>query len=439
MDLSVTKKYEGTRNGRAMWTVTVTNESDCLSSGFSLRDDVPAVNYSDVRIDAHSSGWIEGQDLVGNTVFMQHGALTAGESATLTISAERDELATTCVENQASLIGNEEDPVEDNDLAYDRSCEIQIEKTVQDQDGNGVIDGGDTRADGQDRIVYELRVTNPDPVAPHDYVLTDELNFPAWVDIACVQVQELDGQITDREVPVEGEQLPIAQSTIEAKEQHVYLVLVDYRIRPEATEENYESESQCSATDQPGGFLNTAYLESNDTVKDSTACAPIVRPEDVTLFIRKVDAQNTSQTLTDVEFEVFENIDGQPGESIAKLDSPDTANPGFFSAVLRPNIEYLLIETKSPAGYSLLPKPIEFEIRRDVDGNAVVVLGEDYRSTEIVNDLVDFEKTTHTVYIAVADFRQGDLPETGGRGVGGAIGFGIFIVLIGAVCSRRNA
>ena len=85
---------------------------------------------------------------------------------------------------------------------------------------------------------------------------------------------------------------------------------------------------------------------------------------------------------------------------------------------LQPGNRYELVETQAPSGYQLLSSPIYFNIAVGESGKPEIVIegGKDqYPEISIQKD----EKDANHSIMQVADIRKGDLPNTGGRGLGG--------------------
>ncbi|MDY5588579.1 MAG: leucine-rich repeat protein [Arcanobacterium sp.] len=101
---------------------------------------------------------------------------------------------------------------------------------------------------------------------------------------------------------------------------------------------------------------------------------------------------------------------------------------------------YVLTETRSPEGYSLLPEPIEFDVvvdnpaTADIDESAVTItraLGK----AEVTKD----SDGARVYSLSVANYKQGDLPKAGHGGLFGIMSAGIMSLLFaGALIVARR-
>ncbi|MFF7294237.1 DUF6923 family protein [Microbacterium sp. NPDC008134] len=128
--------------GTATYTLTVTNNGPGNSSGFSVRDVVPAPLTNVVAVD-------EACTATGNTVNCVGGPLLNGDSVSFTVTASIPADIDAVVENTASVIPNENDPTPENNTSTSSSAPagLSIEKNAGepvDVNGNGLVDAGDT-------------------------------------------------------------------------------------------------------------------------------------------------------------------------------------------------------------------------------------------------------------------------------------------------------
>lgn len=76
---------------------------------------------------------------------------------------------------------------------------------------------------------------------------------------------------------------------------------------------------------------------------------------------------------------------------------------------------YWLVETRSPAGYELLPRPVAFELTREGMIYDVRLLDPDADSA-VAMAFMNVDRDT--AKFDIADFARGELPLTGASGVG---------------------
>lgn len=205
---------------------------------------------------------------------------------------------------------------------------------------------------------------------------------------------------------------------------------------------DYGQEGVCEA--ELGGLTNRAWIGDTPSERPCTT-PPIDRPD---LEVKKVAHDNRDLNLSDsgVEFSVFEARDGSGSGSASGSAEPGSLGSGSAEpvAVLQPTgdvltsdrplaygREYLLVETRAPQGFSLLAEPVKFRIVK-VDGRATV----EFTESTIVAEAGKGERSL--AVMTVADVRRGDLPKTGGVGVGVPMLTGLLIVAAGIFTARRR-
>jgi len=151
----------------------------------------------------------------------------------------------------------------------------------------------------------------------------------------------------------------------------------------------------------------------------------------IDLSVEKVGFDNKEQKLEGAEFTLY------------KVDSNGTRNPvkalrGTDLRVddLQVGATYELVETKSPQGYQLLHRPVVFDIKAGEDGKPTIELEGGAEQYPEVSIRIDEKEDTHSI-IQVADIRKGDLPVTGGRGLGWLVLLGSFLAVAAAFTGRR--
>ena len=101
-------------SGAVTWTLTVTNKGPGKSSGFSVIDEVPS-GYTNVKTTT------AGCSVSGNTVSCAEGQLAVGGTFPITITATAPSSAT-CLINEATVTGDEEDPNLANNKSSAETC-----------------------------------------------------------------------------------------------------------------------------------------------------------------------------------------------------------------------------------------------------------------------------------------------------------------------------
>lgn len=138
------------------------------------------------------------------------------------------------------------------------------------------------------------------------------------------------------------------------------------------------------------------------------------------------DADGVKGPIDGASFEVRANNGGTPGALVGAV-TPVPGEPGVFkAAAFDPGI-YWLVETKAPAGYSLLAAPIGFTIE---DDGTLTILGNNPQA-EII------DATANTLALRITDNAAISLPLTGGASLNfvalalvvlGIGGFGVALI-----------
>lgn len=167
--------------------------------------------------------------------------------------------------------------------------------------------------------------------------------------------------------------------------------------------------------------------------------------------LHKVDAENRDTVLDGAQFSIFPS--NNKGEM--KTSNPVPVNDAKFK--VQPGF-YGIVESKAPAGYSLLPAPVYIEVFTDKDGEKIRLVEKDSNgvlkpvsaATSGLIDLIDpasNNPTTEAVvsadehgvfHINIADVTTGKLPKTGGHGVGLMGLIGVAIAVAGLLVGRRK-
>nr|WP_289624752.1 hypothetical protein [Corynebacterium afermentans] len=147
VNLAVEKKLQKVGD-TYQWTITVENKGDCASSGFSLRD----VVSEDLKVEAATpltGGWLNQHVGEDGSLNWSHGPLQPTEKAILQLDATLKP-EKKCAVNKVSIIGNEPDENQDDNVSYAGECEPEL--TIK-----KYIVRGDEEIDAQDRdAVVEL-------------------------------------------------------------------------------------------------------------------------------------------------------------------------------------------------------------------------------------------------------------------------------------------
>lgn len=286
--------------------------------------------------------------------------------------------------------------------------------------------------------------------------ITDKPGFPDGFDITAVAVDGEPRQLHDGEFEVAAK----GSRSLSKKDIASYTVVVEgVYTRKDAQGtlvplETLGDELKCKAdgSDGPGkGMFNEVFMTPDiDGQENNRACIPIV-PNPLKLGVQKFGAADGKPKQFepkdgDYGFAVRKAPDGTaPASDLLPLNVADENGGYKFSTAelpLKLDTTYELVETKAPQGYSLLAAPVRFKI---VDGErGIQVLFQDGENW--VDNLTNISSTSAGVngglqIIAVTDVHSGELPRTGGRGIGIPIAAGLALVALGAAFGfrRKNA
>ncbi|MDF2918638.1 MAG: hypothetical protein K0S70_2855, partial [Microbacterium sp.] len=147
-DLSIDKTGPATFTSgeRISYQVTVVNNGQGVSSGWTVTDTLPAgLSSPQVTGDVASS-------INGSTVTVTGGRLAVGERETFTISAATNVSPPACITNTASVVGNEQDPNSANNQDSAQSCALALSVTK--------TSNATANSRPGDVITYTVRATN---------------------------------------------------------------------------------------------------------------------------------------------------------------------------------------------------------------------------------------------------------------------------------------
>ncbi|MCT1451275.1 SpaA isopeptide-forming pilin-related protein [Corynebacterium sp. p3-SID1194] len=151
----------------------------------------------------------------------------------------------------------------------------------------------------------------------------------------------------------------------------------------------------------------------------------------IDLSVEKVGFDNKEQKLEGAEFTLYKVNSNGTRDPVKALSDTDLRIDD-----LQVGATYELVETKSPQGYQLLHRPVVFDIKAGEDGRPTIELEGGAEQYPEVSIRIDEKEDTHSI-IQVADIRKGDLPVTGGRGLGRLVLLGSFLAVAAAFTGRR--
>lgn len=331
---------------------------------------------------------------------------------------------------------------------------LRVQKSIE-------ANGGENGATSFN-VDYKIVATNDGSLAANTGKLTDKPDFAKGLEIQSAKIAETKAGLDSASnatatggvyTLTDGVELAAGAS----KEYWIRFAVVR---NPAAAGYN-EADLACSVNGNnelaPGkGLFNEVLAENgkdSDGSSNNKACGPTV-PHDFVVI--KAGTQNTGKTFADAsnqytgpsgvtlyplsgaEFAIYNaNPNTDANATVVKTLTEVTATDGYYWSVNDLNLDtmYWLVETKAPAGHSLLPKPIAFTLtasRGNSSGTTV----------ELADDLTDSAKWaksavqsfsseasslpgpqgflvagTRKATIVVKDTEVGELPKAGSTGI----------------------
>ena len=356
--------------------------------------------------------------------------------------------------NVGGAASNEAAPITCTFVNEYQAPKLRVQKTIENNGGAG----GATSF----TVDYKIVATNDGNLAANTGKLTDKPDFAKGLEIQSAKIAET--------------QAGLDSASNATATNGVYTLTDGVELAPKATKEYWirfavvrnpaavgynEVDLACSVNGNnelaPGkGLFNEVLAENgkdSDGTSNNKACGPTV-PHD--FVIVKAGTQNTGSTFADAsnqyigpnnaamyplkgaEFAIYKsNPNTDANATVVKTLTQANATDGYYWSVndLDLDTAYWLVETKAPAGHSLLPQPLEFKLataRPDGSGTNV----------ELAADLTDQAKWatsavqafsseatgisgpqgflvggTRKATLVVKDTQVGELPKAGSTGI----------------------
>lgn len=355
--------------------------------------------------------------------------------------------------NVGGAASNEAAPITCTFVNEYQAPKLRVQKTIE---NNGGANGATSF-----NVDYKIVATNDGSLAANTGKLTDKPDFAKGLEIQSAKIAET--------------QAGLDSASNATATNGVYTLTDGVELAPGATKEYWirfavvrnpaaagynEANLACSVNGNnefaPGkGLFNEVLAENgkdSDGTSNNKACGPTV-PHD--FVVVKAGTQNTGKAFADAdnqytspsgaklyplsgaEFAIYNaNPNTDANATVVKTLTQATATDGYYWSVNDLNIDttYWLVETKAPAGHSLLPQPIEFKLTSRATGSGTTV--------ELKGDLTDANKWaksavqgfsseanslpgdkgflvagTRKATIVVKDTEVGELPKAGSTGI----------------------
>lgn len=360
--------------------------------------------------------------------------------------------------NVGGAASNEAAPITCTFVNEYQAPKLRVQKSIE---ANGGANGATSF-----NVDYKIVATNDGSLAANTGKLTDKPDFAKGLEIQSAKIAETQAGLDSASNATATNGVYTLTDGVElapgaTKEYWIRFAVVR---NPAATGYN-EADLACSVNGNnelaPGkGLFNEVLAENgkdSDGTSNNKACGPTV-PHDFVVI--KAGTQNTGKTFADAsnqytgpngvtlyplegaEFAIYNaNPNADANATVVKTLTQATATDGYYWSVNDLNLDtmYWLVETKAPAGHSLLPKPIAFTLtaaRGNSSGTTV----------ELADDLTDSAKWaksavqafsseatasslpgspaqgflvggTRKATIVVKDTEVGELPKAGSTGI----------------------
>ena len=356
--------------------------------------------------------------------------------------------------NVGGAASNEAAPITCTFVNEYQAPKLRVQKSIE---ANGGAGGATTF-----NVDYKIVATNDGSLAANTGKLTDKPDFAKGLEINSAKIAETQaGLDTAADATATGGVYTLTDGVeLAAGATKEYWIRFSVTRNPAAAGYS-EADLACSVNGNnelaPGkGLFNEVLAENgkdSDGTSNNKACGPTV-PHD--FVIVKAGTQNTGSTFADAsnqyigpnnaamyplkgaEFAIYKsNPNTDANATVVKTLTEANATDGYYWSVndLDLDTAYWLVETKAPAGHSLLPQPLEFKLttaRADGSGTNV----------ELASDLTDQSKWatsavqafsseatgasgpqgfmaagTRKATIVVKDTEVGELPKAGSTGI----------------------
>ncbi len=356
--------------------------------------------------------------------------------------------------NVGGAASNEAAPITCTFVNEYQAPKLRVQKSIE---ANGGAGGATTF-----NVDYKIVATNDGSLAANTGKLTDKPDFAKGLEIQSAKIAETQaGLDTAADATATGGVYTLTDGVeLGAGATKEYWIRFSVTRNPAAAGYS-EADLACSVNGNnelaPGkGLFNEVLAENgkdSDGTSNNKACGPTV-PHD--FVIVKAGTQNTGSTFADAsnqyigpnnaamyplkgaEFAIYKsNPNTDSNATVVKTLTQATATDGYYWSVndLDLDTAYWLVETKAPAGHSLLPQPLEFKLTTArADGSGTTV--------ELAADLTDQAKWatsavqafsseatgasgpqgfmaagTRKATLVVKDTQVGELPKAGSTGI----------------------
>ena len=357
--------------------------------------------------------------------------------------------------NVGGAASNEAAPITCTFVNEYQSPDLSVAKTIE---ANGGVNGATSFT-----VDYKIVATNDGTLAANTGKLTDKPDFAKGLEIQSAKIAETQAGLDTASdaTATDGVYTLTDGVDLAAGASKEYWIRFAVTRNPAATGYN-EADLACAVDGNgvrvPGkGLFNEVLVDDrkdSDGDYNNKDCGPTV-PHD--FVVLKAGTQNMGTTFTDptnqytygdnndamyplkgAEFAIYNaNPNTDANATVVKTLTQATATDGYYWSVGDLNIDtpYWLVETKAPAGHSLLPQPLEFKLttaRADGSGTTVELAADatdaakwakgaaQAFSSELNTASVEQGFViggTNKATLVVKDTEVGELPKAGSTGI----------------------
>ena len=357
--------------------------------------------------------------------------------------------------NVGGAASNEAAPITCTFVNEYQAPKLRVQKSIENNGGAG----GATSF----TVDYKIVATNDGNLAANTGKLTDKPDFAKGLEIQSAKIAETQAGLDTASNATATSGVYTLTNGVELAAGATKEYWIRFAVTRNTAATGYNEANLSCLTDGSGvptaghGLFNEVLAQSGkdtDGTNNNKACGPTV-PHD--FVIVKAGTQNTGTTFTDptnqytygdnndamyplkgAEFAIY-NADPNTDASatVVKTLTQASATDGYYWSVGDLNIDtpYWLVETKAPAGHSLLPRPFKFTLKSArADGSGTTV--------ELASDLNDTSQWakgaiqafsselnirsveqgfiingTNKATLVVKDTEVGELPKAGSTGI----------------------
>lgn len=304
--------------------------------------------------------------------------------------------------NVGGAASNEAAPITCTFVNEYQAPKLRVEKSIENN-------GGATGATNF-TVDYKILATNDGSLAANTGKLTDKPEFAKGLEIQSAKIDETQAGLDTASDAAATNGVYTLTNGVELAPNASKEFWIRFTVTRNTAAAGYSEENLACRADSTGipkagyGLFNQVYAENGkdwDGTENNKACGPTV-PHD--FVVVKAGTQNTGKTFMDpsnqytgpkgvkmyplsgAEFAIYNaNPNTDANATVVKTLTQANATDGYYWSVndLELGRVYWLVETKAPAGHSLLPRPITFTLdAAQTDGTGTKVeLGDEVENT----------------------------------------------------------